>query len=143
MMNRIHAQLEGAETTANVEMPMELSGMSHVGRKPTTTQRIGSTPSGIDLEAPKVAPRPTPPEFAYTPTAGVTNTQNAPPGYHFMPDGTLMSDANHGLGSIEKPKIGRKGLGSATKTLGLIAAGGVVLYGSYMGYKYFSEGDDE
>ncbi len=143
MMNRIHAQLEGAETTASVEMPMELSGMSHVGRKPTTAQRIGSAPSGIDLEAPKVAPRPTPPEFAYSPSSNMGSTPNAPPGYHFMPDGTLMSDANHGLGSIEKPKIGRKGLGSITKTLGLITAGGIVLYGSYMGYKYFSEGDDE
>ncbi len=130
MMNRIHAQLEGAETTANVELPMELSGMSHVGRKPTSAQRIQSAPSGIDLEAPKVAPRPTPPEFAYT-----------PPSNAYTPPSNMGS--NYGLGSIEKPKIGRKGLGSAGATLTLIAAGGVVLYGSYMGYKYFSESDDE
>lgn len=143
MMNRLYAQLEGAEKTSNVKMPMELSGMSHVGRKPAAPQRMGSYQSGINLEPPKVAPRPIPPEFAYTPASNLGATPNAPPGYHFMPDGALMSNANHGLGSIDKPKVSRGKLGSASKTVGLIGVGTILAFGAYKSYQYFSEGDDE
>ncbi len=131
MMNRLHAQLEGAEKTSNVKMPMELSGMSHVGRKPTAPQRMGSYQSGINLDPPKVAARPIPPEFAYTPR---TNPQP-------LPSENMVQMPS--LGSIDKPKVSRGRLGNASKTVGLIGVGTILAFGAYKSYQYFSEGDDE
>jgi hypothetical protein len=125
-----------------VTMPMESSGMM-VDRKPPTVQRQASGFSGIDLEPPKVAPRPAPPEFTINPPE-YPPKEAAPPGYHKMPNGTIMRNSAHGLGTINAPVTSRKlgfaqGAGKAVM-FGTMFAG--VAYGVYKTAQYLSEDDE-
>ena len=141
MMNRHYAALNGA--SEDVEMPFEKSGMM-VDRKPATASRVSSSMSGIGFEPPQVRPRPAPPEFTIRqPPTSPTPSQTAPPGYHFMPYGTLMANANHNLGSISKPKVAKSRL-NGLKGWAMYGSAFLGIMGlTYMTHRYLNQEDDE
>tara|TARA_B100001778_G_C18192881_1_gene452037 strand:+ start:35 stop:457 length:423 start_codon:yes stop_codon:yes gene_type:complete len=140
-MMKKHYEFGG--TPEEVQMPMEFSGMM-VDRKPSTVTRESSGFSGIELDPPKVAPRPAPPEFTINPPSyPPQEPPQAPPGFHKMPNGTIMRDSAHGIGSIAAPKTSRKlgGMTSAALYLGGFAG---LAYVTYKAASYlYDEEDDE
>lgn len=118
-MMKKHYEL--GRTPDEVKMPFENSGMM-VDRKPAQTRREPSDFSGINLDPPKVAARPAPPEFTINPPQYPPTTR--------------------GIGSISKPQTSRKlgGVASAGIYLGAFAG---LAYVTYKAATYLSDGDDD
>ena len=107
-------------TPEEVRMPMENSGIM-VDRKPAQVIREQSDFSGINLDPPKVAARPAPPEFTINPT-------QYPP--------------KKALGSISAPQTSRK-LGGITSGAIYLTAFAGLAFVTYKTASYLTDGDDD